>query len=329
MENKAHALIAGSFVLLVGALLVALAFWLGRDGGERRPYELATRQAVTGLQAQAPVRFRGVDVGKVRQISLDPSVPGQVLVRIDVDPAVPVSAGSFATLGYQGVTGLAFVDLDDNGQNPAALAMGPNGVARIELRQGLIGQLSDQGMAILSQTRETTRRLNELLDPKNQQQVMATIERIGAAADGVQRLSARLDATLTQQVNPALARVPALAEEGQQTVRALRQAADAATASANEISRATQRLNASGGLIDQMAATAEAVEATAESFNATTVPRINQASDSAARSARQFERTMGDISTNPQTLIYGSGNAPPGPGEPGFSAPTAAPGARP
>ena len=99
MENKAHALAAGAFVVLVTALLLALGWWLSRDGAVRRPYELSSADAVTGLQPQAAVRFKGVPVGKVTDISFDPKVPGNVLVRIAVDAAAPVSQATFATLG--------------------------------------------------------------------------------------------------------------------------------------------------------------------------------------------------------------------------------------
>src|SRR5579872_4656084 len=54
MENKAHALAAGTFVLLVTALLIALAAWLMRDKEVFRVYEMSTREALSGLQLQAP-----------------------------------------------------------------------------------------------------------------------------------------------------------------------------------------------------------------------------------------------------------------------------------
>ena len=65
MENKSHALAAGAFVILVTALLVALAAWLMRDTRIRDSLEFSTRESVTGLSAQAPVRYRGIAVGKV------------------------------------------------------------------------------------------------------------------------------------------------------------------------------------------------------------------------------------------------------------------------
>src|SRR5205085_1099951 len=85
MENKAHALAAGIFVVLLSALVLGLAAWLTRTTGVRDLYEISTRETVTGLQEQAPVRFRGIDVGKVKKIRFDPKVPGNVLVQMEVD----------------------------------------------------------------------------------------------------------------------------------------------------------------------------------------------------------------------------------------------------
>ena len=80
MENKAHAMAAGIFVLLAAALLAVLAAWLTRDTGTRDPYEISTRESITGLSPQAAVRYRGVDVGKVDAIGFDPKAQGNVLI---------------------------------------------------------------------------------------------------------------------------------------------------------------------------------------------------------------------------------------------------------
>jgi phospholipid/cholesterol/gamma-HCH transport system substrate-binding protein len=68
MENKSHAYAAGTFVLALLALLIGLAFWLTKDNTQQRVFELSSREAVTGLQPQASVRFKGVNVGKVTAI---------------------------------------------------------------------------------------------------------------------------------------------------------------------------------------------------------------------------------------------------------------------
>ena len=91
MENKAHAFAAGVFVLVVTALLVGMVMWLMRDTVSTTRYEMTTSDAVTGLQPQAAVRFKGVAVGKVLSIDFDGDKPGNVLVEIAVDRNAPVT----------------------------------------------------------------------------------------------------------------------------------------------------------------------------------------------------------------------------------------------
>ena len=130
MENKSHAMAAGAFVLIVSALLVGLALWLTRDTTVSRTYELSSRESVTGLQPQAGVRFKGVSIGKVESIGFDPTIPGNVLIRISTDDSIAITRSAFGTLGFQGVTGLAFVQLDDNGESKDLL-VSPNGTPRV------------------------------------------------------------------------------------------------------------------------------------------------------------------------------------------------------
>ena len=144
MENKSHALAAGAFVLVVTALLVAMAMWLMSDKGVTKPFELTTRDTVTGLQPQAAVRFKGVSVGRVTHIGFDPDTAGNVLIRIAVNTDAPITPTTFATLSFQGITGLAFVQLDDDGTpTPDTVAKGSSGVPRLPLRTSRLGEISE------------------------------------------------------------------------------------------------------------------------------------------------------------------------------------------
>ena len=163
MENKAHAIAAGAFVLGLVAVLVALVVWLTRDNTVRNIYELSTRDAVSGLQPQAMVRYRGIAVGKVASIDFDPKVKGNVRVRITVDERVPLTTSTYATLSYQGVTGLAFIALDDKGESQVALVPDNDNPPRIPLKPSVLAQLQDRGEAIINQIEEVTKRANTLL----------------------------------------------------------------------------------------------------------------------------------------------------------------------
>lgn len=195
MENKAHALAAGIFVLALATLLLALAAWLARDGGDRVAYEIITRESISGLQPQAPVRLRGVDVGQVQAISFDPRSPGQVVIRLSVDRHAPVTRETFATLGFLGVTGLAFVQLDDDGRPAPLLAHEGATPPRIALRPGLVTRLAVQGEGLARRADEAAGRVNALLADANQQRLMAAIDQLGRASGSIERLSSQLSAS--------------------------------------------------------------------------------------------------------------------------------------
>ena len=321
MENKAHALAAGIFVAMLSLLLLALASWLTRDTGKRDIYEISTRETVTGLQPQAPVRYRGVDVGKVDTIGFDSRTPGNVLIRLEVDGAAPVTGDTFATLGFQGVTGLSFVQLDDTGKQLPRLVPNDDAPPRIPLRPGLLAKLTDKGEKILDQVELATVKINQLLADPNQKRLAGALDSMGEAAASVSKLSNTMTAILNAQLGPDRVNIPAFVKNADAALTSVRGTSDEAKAAIAEIGNTARRLNAKEGPIDRLAEGAEGLSHAADSFNAATLPRINRVTEDASRAARQLSRAVAGISDNPQSLIFGSGPTQPGPGETGFTPP--------
>ena len=313
MENKSHALAAGAFLLGVVALLIGLAVWLTRDNTEHRVFEISSREGVTGLQPQAGVRFKGVSVGRVSAIELDRQTAGNVLVRIALNESVPITQSTFATLGFQGVTGLAFIQLDDSGESTQALASSREVVGRIPMRPGLMTRLSDQGASLLLQLEQASQRINVLLAPDNQKSLMGAIGNLGQAAAHIGQLK------LPQLVQDASASIKGI----QATTDRLGDSADSVKASAAEFNRMSARMNAPGGTLDKIAEGTDALVATGQSLSMTLVPRLNRTVDDTARAVRQVGRAADAVTESPQSLLLGKGAAIPGPGESGFVAPAA------
>ena len=189
MQNKAHALAAGLFVLVVTALLVLLALWLLRDSVNTRPYEMVSTEAVTGLQMQAAVRYKGVSVGKVVDIGFDPDHRSHVLVKLAIDQDAPITQSTYATLALQGVTGLSFVQLDDNGEDAPAVEDGPHGVPRIPLRQGALGELGDRAADLMLKVDQTMDALNAVLGPDNRSALAQALADLSETVANVNQLS--------------------------------------------------------------------------------------------------------------------------------------------
>lgn len=320
MENKAHAFAAGVFVLAVTALLVGMVMWLMRDTVSTSRYEMTTTDAVTGLQPQAAVRFKGVAVGKVTNIGFDPAKPGNVLVELAVDRNAPVTQSTFATLAFQGVTGLSFVQLDDDGSSSAAPVAGPNGVPRIPLKPNALGQLQDMASDLVEKVGRATDRVNQMLGPDNQAALSSALTELGAAAKSVNQLASHTDKTiqgiqlegLIRQTSGTLTTIDKAAAQVRVTAANL-------DTTVGELGQGVQRVTGPGGVVDRMSEGASTV-------TSTTLPRIQNLTEDASRTIRRLDRIANELSENPQAFIYGSGTVPPGPGEPGFQAPATAPG---
>ena len=331
MENRSHALAAGTFVVALSALLLAMVFWLLRDNTEPRVFEISSPRSVAGLQVQGNVRFKGVPVGRVTQIGLDPAARGNVLIRIAVNDQVPVTAATVASLGFQGITGLAFVQLDDDGSaSTVALKSDTDQPARIPLQPGWMSRLSDQGEHLLGQMNEVGGHVNALLADENQKTLMLAVANMGRAAASLQQLSEHVDRAMTGKGGAGALNLPHLASSTEASLQTLQATADRlATAAvvvrdaAAEFRKVSVRMTEPGGTLDRVARGTEALNAGGQALSATLVPRLNHVADDTARTVRQLGQVADTLAQTPQALVFGKGAPEPGPGEPGFVPPPA------
>ena len=317
MENRSHALMTGFFTIALLVAAVLFGMWFNRDNIKRVPYLLATTQSVPGLNPQADVRYRGLEVGKVDAIDFDPRVAGQILVHLSVDADTPVTRTTFATLGYQGVTGIAYVQLDDEAVGSARLATSTANPARIALRPGLLDQLEKRGKLILDQVEQVSAKINALLSPANEKTMIAAFQDISNTA--------RQFGAIPQQLAPTLALLPELTRQAQHSVDAFSAFSTDARKVAQNWDRMASSLQAPGGPIDKVVGTVDrvglSVEAIGGSVELEALPHVIELADATRASMRAVKSTMNAITDRPQSILFGAPGVAPGPGESGFAAP--------
>jgi phospholipid/cholesterol/gamma-HCH transport system substrate-binding protein len=129
MEDDRHYFFEGLFIIVFAIALAILAMWLGSPG--RRDdvfYRIRFPESVSGLTVGDPVSFRGVDVGSVKSIDIDPENSRLVLVEVRLRNDAPVKTDTRASLQLKGITGVVNIEL--NGGDPAAetlIAVSPPG----------------------------------------------------------------------------------------------------------------------------------------------------------------------------------------------------------
>ena len=307
MENRSHAFFAGLFILFLGVSAVAALWWFGGKQEPTDEYIVVTTYNVTGLNQQAQVRYRGIRVGKVLSIELDPENPANTLIRISVTKDTPVNKGTIAKLGYQGVTGIAHVLLEHSGKDLSPLAES-DGVPRILMQDSLIQELTDVGGEAMRNARDFLGNANELLNPANRQAISRTLANLEATTGNAREATAQLQQLLAPE------NVRLLKSTLVRTEQAVGQAGPFFAEARGLVSRlqsVSDRLDTALG--DSATGGAGAL-----------VPRLNELSAELSSNSRQLNRVLQMLEDSPQSLIFGHPKAAPGPGEDGSVAPVRA-----
>lgn len=188
METRASYLIVGAFtlVLIIGA--VAAVVWLAdvEFDEEFAKYDIFFEGSVTGLKTGNPVRYRGVPVGVVTDMGINPKNVEQVRVTIEVPRDTPVKTDAVASLEFQGITGVAYVQISGGTQSA------PNLTAALGERRPVIPSKSSGIQQVLEQAPELLNKIiglvenaNKILNEQSQKDIAATISNLKTITDSL------------------------------------------------------------------------------------------------------------------------------------------------
>ncbi|MEC5396422.1 MlaD family protein [Uliginosibacterium sp. H1] len=306
MENRAYALIVGTITLLLGIGLAAALWWMTSGGGNTTEYIIESPRSVSGINRQAVVRFRGIRVGKVSKIELDRARAGHVLIHVEVMDDTPITRATRAKVGFQGISGMGHIQLDDDGSDPQPLERPAGQPPRIALQSNMVDQLTQSGQDIVAKLQTTTDRLNQVLSPEN-------VDRITRSLDNLARSSAHVERTLAQ--TPALIadlrRFSSAqnAEQLQATLTNLRQLSQQLPQAIESWNRALGRVEAAGGRIDRLGGELQ------QNLSSETLPRVNDLVEDLQTTSTRLNSLIEELERSPQMLVVGREATRPGPGE--------------
>ena len=193
METRASYVVVGSFVLAAVVALVLFATWLGKLSIDREfdNYLIYFTGSVTGLQVGSPVRYRGIPVGTVTDIRIDPANVERVQVTVDVAPGTPIVVSNVATLAIQGITGASFVEIIGGVQGDPLLEREPGeGMAVIASQPSSLAELLENFPRLLESATRLADAATVFLSAENLESVTSILSNVDALT---QTLSDRSD----------------------------------------------------------------------------------------------------------------------------------------
>jgi phospholipid/cholesterol/gamma-HCH transport system substrate-binding protein len=201
MEIRASYLLVGAVVLVLIAGLAAFSVWLVKADIDRQvePYQIAFAGSVTGLQEGSQVRYRGVPVGRVTDIRIDPERVEWVLVTVEIDRGTPIRQDTVASLEMQGITGIAFVQLRGGTQaSPPLLAAEGRKIPQIESRRSTLERLFDSTPELLVRSLTLVEQATLLLTDQNLQALTKSLQNVETVTASLARHSDDVDTLLAQ-----------------------------------------------------------------------------------------------------------------------------------
>jgi len=329
MEDKLNPTLVGAFVLLLGAALVAGVLWLaaGVGGGKpTAPYQSIFTESVAGLNLDAPVKYLGVDVGKVKRITIDPDNPRQVRLGLLIEQGTPVKQDSEAVLKSQGLTGIAYVELSGGTVgSPPLVATAEGQVPLIRSKPSLGARLENVMTTVLASVDRTSRSLNTLLGDDNQAAIKQSLadasallhtlaEQRGQLASGITDIAttARHAAQASAQLGPAVAALgPAVAAVGPALAH-VGPALDKVEAAAASVDRMAQ---AAGLASTRAGQAAEAALGGVQQLRGDTLPGLDRLLAELGPLVGSLRQLSEQLRTQPGSLLVGGAVRAPGPGE--------------
>ncbi|GLR81517.1 MCE family protein (plasmid) [Azospirillum oryzae] len=201
METRASYILVGSFVLALVAGLLVFTAWIAKVQLDetRETYRIYFTGSVTGLQQGSPVRYRGVPVGTVSDIRLDPDNVTRVRVTIEVQNGTPIMSDSIASLEVQGITGGAYVQISGGAMGGKRLtATDADGVLTIPSRPSSLTAVVDSAPQLVNRSLEVITKLGEMLNGENQKAIGDILANARTISAELARASAGLEETMTQ-----------------------------------------------------------------------------------------------------------------------------------
>lgn len=302
MTNDINTKARLTFVAFLLIAIVAGAIWYHFSVNQYATYRIFTEDSVSGLIADAPIEFHGVEVGKVKSIRL--VNPHSVSIVLSIDKAAPVTSTSVATitsrgLATRGFTGYVYISLEDVGvdSRPLTLRPGapypiiPTAPSKVITLDTTINQVNDNVQVV-------TKLLQSILDKK-------TIAALKQSADNLQQVTKVL-AENTNKLNSIVAnterashRLEPLLESSHEAVRALQ----------------TQILPEVRKALTNFEPLLESSHDTVRAFQTQILPEAHKALINLDDLSTTFTSVATKINRDPSILIRGSTPPSPGPGE--------------
>lgn len=307
METRIQYVLVGIFVLVLGSAGIGISLWLafGDFAKDYRIYQLNMTESVSGLYVDSPVKYRGVEVGKVSRLNLDPANPEQVIVLLEIEPAIPIHEDTIATLKVQGLTGIASVELSGGtAESPLLKARPGEKHPVIQTGPSLFSRFDATITELIGNLNLVAHDLHALMEPTNRENVRKLLANM---ADVTAAFSAQRN-----ELEQGIADFSRFSGQAAEIGDSLPELLDKLGGSAEQFRAMAEEFTAAGrALRSQVEMSGDAVQR----LSVDTVPEVQRLVGELESLSSSMQQLADRLERDPSQIIYGPAPVPRGPGE--------------
>ena len=308
METKVNFALVGIFVLVFGTALIGGVLWLSSGkyyAQSYATYRTYMSESVAGLNLNAPVKYRGVDVGLVRSIALNPANMEEVQLTLAISRGTPVKEDTIAILQTQGLTGIAYVELTAGRKDsPPLTARAGEEYPVIRSGPSLLTRLDTAVTALMANLTRATDNFNALLDESNRREIASTLHDLATVSRTLAARSPAIDKGLADAAR-TMENAAKFTDDLPRLVQRIERSADRLDNMADAVARA-------GGDASQ---TLDSTRTDLQQFTSEGLPEVRELVAELRELTSTLRRVGGDVERNPSTLVWGRQPGKRGPGE--------------
>jgi phospholipid/cholesterol/gamma-HCH transport system substrate-binding protein len=300
MDTKINFFKIGIFILIFTLMLLAVIFWLGKYGFEKKKFDEYTiyfKESVSGLNVGSAIKYKGFEVGNVNEIKINPNNSEEIELNILIQKGTPIKEDNYAILGNLGITGLKYIELKGGTNDSPLLKENEAGIKIIQSKTSDLVSLFDSTQDITQEFMLVLNQIKKVLDDKNIDKFSNILTKSENSASKIEQLSDYLIKN-EKKIDLLLKDISNLVKTSNESFISVNKSATSFKELSNEFLKELKDGNFN------------LKELSAESFD-----RLNKVLDSLDETLIQTQNLINEIEQSPSDLIFKQKSIKYGPGE--------------
>jgi len=216
LENKARYTLVGLFIIVFLLSLITFILWQTKynfQDTKSYQYRLYTQNSVDGLNKNSFVKYKGLNIGIIKDIRINPKNLQQIEIILKIDNPTMIKENSFATIQSQGITGNKNIEIAGGTIDAKNLLPEKNSFKILHLKQSFLDHLTKNAQDITQNVNVTLNQINKLLKDSNIQHIDGLLTSLENNSNNFNTTIKKLDTILEKNTPNTLSNIDKLTKE--------------------------------------------------------------------------------------------------------------------